>query len=1056
MALAALLLCMGTALAQTKISGKVLADENGEPIVGASVKVTGTSTGMATDIEGAFSITLPQGKTHITVSYLGMVTQELAAKDGMVVRLVADNQSLDEVVVVAYGTAKRHSITGSVSVVDKEKLKDRIQTSVTGALEGAAPGIQVNNSYGEPGASPSIRIRGIGSLVSGAQSPLYILDGVPFDGNISEINPNDIDNISVLKDASSAALYGNRAANGVILITTKRGSGTAKPVLNLKIGQGVFSRGIPEYEKLGPDSWMHASWIAMKNFAMTGKLGLDEADAAAYASAHLIPDYVKRNIYGKADGEVMGLDGFVTSSVLPGYDDLDWTDQLTRTGHRQEYNISGSMASEKFNFYSSAGYLNEQGYVKGIGYERFSGKFNSTYTPVKWFQGGINLMATMANRSFNDNATGSMYANPFSTARYMAPVYPTYLHNDDGTYMLDNNGQKIYDTKSAYLSNRHIVYELGTDSDRSRRAYIDGQIFGTLTLPYGFSFTMKGDWAHSNTNRKTYGNPEIGDGAANNGRLGYYAYEYDNSTLQELLNWSRDFGVHHVDALLGHENYSWKREYVYGMNTGMAVDNNLTMGNFLTNSSFIGSADTYKTESYLGRVRYNFDEKYFADASFRRDGSSRFHPDNRWGNFFSFGLNWNAKKENFLKDVSWVDALRVRASYGEVGNDAGVDLYGYMALYQIEKNAGVTALMKRSLSAKEIKWETTQTVDLGIEGQLFGRLNFDLGYFDKRSKDLLFEVRLPLSAGSYVWQDNIMNLTQYKNIGTISNRGFEMNINGDVVRTKDWKWNLSLDATFLDNKIVKLPDGKDIIHGLQNYSEGHDAYEFYTYHFEGVDQMTGQSLYTIDPDQAAAAKKAGALTTINGVDYTTQTSFAKRDWAGTALPTVYGSIGSNLGWKDLSLSMLFTYSLGGKVYDGTYQTLMSTSSASSASANHADILNGWNGIPEGMTETSADRIDPNGTPAIDFNRSQHSNASSDRWLTSASYFVFKNISLSYSLPKSLVSKLGVAGATLTAGAENLFSFTSRKGLNPQYSFSGGYDDTYVTARVFNFGLSLTF
>ena len=1056
MALAALLLCMGTALAQTKISGKVLADENGEPIVGASVKVTGTSTGMATDIEGAFSITLPQGKTHITVSYLGMVTQELAAKDGMVVRLVADNQSLDEVVVVAYGTAKRHSITGSVSVVDKEKLKDRIQTSVTGALEGAAPGIQVNNSYGEPGASPSIRIRGIGSLVSGAQSPLYILDGVPFDGNISEINPNDIDNISVLKDASSAALYGNRAANGVILITTKRGSGTAKPVVNLKIGQGVFSRGIPEYEKLGPDSWMHASWIAMKNFAMTGKLGLDEANAAAYASARLIPDYVKRNIYGKADGEVMGLDGFVTSSVLPGYDDLDWTDQLTRTGHRQEYNISGSMASEKFNFYSSAGYLNEQGYVKGIGYERFSGKFNSTYTPVKWFQGGINLMATMANRSFNENATGSMYANPFSTARYMAPVYPTYLHNDDGTYMLDNNGQKIYDTKSSYLSNRHIVYELGTDSDRSRRAYIDGQIFGTLTLPYGFSFTMKGDWAHSNTNRKTYGNPEIGDGAANNGRLGYYAYEYDNSTLQELLNWSRDFGVHHVDALLGHENYSWKREYVYGMNTGMAVDNNLTMGNFLTNSSFIGSADTYKTESYLGRVRYNFDEKYFADASFRRDGSSRFHPDNRWGNFFSFGLNWNAKKENFLKDVSWVDALRVRASYGEVGNDAGVDLYGYMALYQIEKNAGVTALMKRSLSAKEIKWETTQTVDLGIEGQLFGRLNFDLGYFDKRSKDLLFEVRLPLSAGSYVWQDNIMNLTQYKNIGTISNRGFEMNLNGDVVRTKDWKWNLSLDATFLDNKIVKLPDGKDIIHGLQNYSEGHDAYEFYTYHFEGVDQMTGQSLYTIDTDQAAAAKKAGALTTINGVDYTTQTSFAKRDWAGTALPTVYGSIGSNLGWKDLSLSMLFTYSLGGKVYDGTYQSLMSTSSVSSASANHADILNGWNGIPEGMTETSADRIDPNGTPAIDFNRSQHSNASSDRWLTSASYFVFKNISLSYSLPKSLVSKLGVAGATLTAGAENLFSFTSRKGLNPQYSFSGGYDDTYVTARVFNFGLSLTF
>jgi hypothetical protein len=381
------------------------------------------------------------------------------------------------------------------------------------------------------------------------------------------------------------------------------------------------------------------------------------------------------------------------------------------------------------------------------------------------------------------------------------------------------------------LSNRNIAYELRTDFDRTHRAAIGAQVYGTFSLPYGFSATLRGNLDHSNSNRRSYGNPLIGDGAASNGRLLEYAYQTNTYTFNQIINWERDFGIHHVDAMLGHENYSWNRRYTFGMNTNAVVENNFTIGNFVNTSELTGQDDVDRTESYLGRVRYNYDNKYFADFSYRRDGSSRFADGHRWGDFFSFGLNWDAKRENFFKDIKWISQLRAHASYGEVCNNMAVGYYAYKALYAIAKNSGNGALIKQSLAANNIKWETTQTVDFGVEGQLFNRLNFSLAYFDKRSKDLLFEVRLPLSAGSYPYSDNVMNLTQYENIGTISNRGLELSLNGDVIRTKDWTWNLATEGTFIKNKIVKLPGGKDILHGVQNYSEGHDAYEFYTYHF---------------------------------------------------------------------------------------------------------------------------------------------------------------------------------------------------------------------------------
>ena len=1053
MFLVGLFLSLGTALAQTEISGTVVSSDDGQPVVGASILVAGTQTGTVTDVDGNFRLSVRSG-AKLVVSYVGMLTKTVSASNGMKVTLSPDDKGLDEVVVVAYGTAKRQSITGSVAVVDSKKISDRISTTVTGALEGSAPGVQVNNSYGEPGATPKIHIRGVGTLVSGADQPLYIVDGTPFEGNIAELNPSDIESMSVLKDASSAALYGNRAANGVVLITTKKAKFTTKPNITVKMDQGFYRRGIAEYDRLGPDQWMEASWQAMRNYALSGGIVTNDAAAAAYATQHLIPDYVKRNIYDAADGALFDANGKLTAKMRPGYDDLDWQKAVERTGHRQEYNLSAAVANDRYNIYSSAGYLNEQGYTLNSGYERFTGRINTNYHANKWLELGMNLSGTSSVRSFNADANGSFFANPFYITRYMTPVYPVYLHNADGTYVLDADGNKQYDTTSEYLNNRNLPYEMQMDMDRIRRNVLDGLIYANVSLPYGFTLTGKVDLNHSNTNRQTYNNPVIGDGASNNGRLTEISNQYISYTGQELLNWDHNFDLHHIDVLLGHENYSWNRKYHRVMNTNGAINGLRALSNFVLNADTEGYFEDYRTESYLGRLRYNYDEKYFLDFSLRRDGSSKFHKDKRWGNFFSAGVNWNIKKEKFMEKVKWVDALRARASYGEVGNDAAVNLYGYQALYYITKNGGNPALVRQKLAALDLKWETTQTFDFGVEGTLFDRLNFSLGYFDKRSKDLLFEVRFPLSAGSFYSNNLIENLTQYQNIGTISNRGFEIMLNGDVVRSKDWTWNLSFDATTLSNKVIKLPKGEDILHGQQNYSEGHSAYEWYTYHFVGVDQMTGKSLYELDPKQEATAASAGDLVEINGTKYTTSTSQALRKWAGTALPSVYGSFGTNLRWKDLSLSVLMTYSLGGKTMDGSYRSLMSTASASSSSALHKDVLNSWTAAPNGMTATSADRIDPNGTPILDFNGSTDNNAVSDRWLTSSSYLIMKNIMLTYRLPKSLVTKWGLGGVSLKAGVENLFTLTSRKGLNPQYSFAGGSDDTYVSARVFNFGLTV--
>ena len=935
-----------------------------------------------------------------------------------------------------------------------------------------------NSTYGQPGEEPSIRIRGFGT-VNGSATPLYVLDGVPFGGNISDLNSNDIESITVLKDAASCALYGNRASNGVILITTKRGKGE-KMAFNLKVNQGTYSRGIKEYKVLNAKEFMETSWLNLRNSRISA--GDDQATANAYASKNLINDELYLNIYNKADDQLFDANGKLVSDaqILDGYaDDLDWYDNAIRDGYRQEYNFSGSQASAKSDYYFSVGYLNEKGYVTNSDFDRLTGRAAMNFHPKKWLNTGFTISGSHQKSNITNGNSSASYTNAFMFCRDIAPIYPVHLHNADGSYQLDSFGNKQYDSGSYTDENgnpvltrnqyqdRHVIWENELNENKSFRNTLQSSAYMDLKFLNDFTFTVKGELNVRNNENRTYNSALIGDGKGNNGRTKRTIYRYKNYTFQQQLNWNHTFGNHTVGVLLGHENYSYFYDYTYIYKTNQTFAGQDNLDNFtnLTNGS--GYSNRYRTESYLGRIRYDYQEKYNVEASFRRDGSSRFAKESRWGNFGSIGASWVVTKEDFMKPISWVNNLKLRADYGLVGNDAGASYYSYMALYASNQNHNKGAYYLSQLANTKLKWETGASFGIGVDARLFNRWNISAEYFDKRNKDLLFDVYLPLSAGATSSSSAEATITE--NMGTISNRGFEINTDVDIFKNKDWTVNFSANASFIKNKIVELPeqDKDGIISGIYKIAEGKSRYEFFTYTYVGVDQMTGNSLYKANLENYHVTTADGQtvgnadgndiskyVTQIGNEYYVNNTSYALKEYHGSAIPKVYGSFAPSVRYKDLSLSLMFTYSIGGKVYDAVYSSLMST--GTSPSNYHKDILKSWSEIPSGMTEDSQDRIWYGGIPQINSSMTSTNNATSSRWLTDASYLVLKNINMSYSLPKAWVNALTLESIRLNLSCENAFTCTKRRGMNPQQSFNGYQYNYLVTPRVFTIGVDVKF
>lgn len=1073
------LLFGGKALAQSTVSGTVFSSEDDSPIIGASIKIQGTKMGAATDIDGKFRLENVKKGATLVVTYIGMQTKTVKAGENMKIYMTSDSKSLDEVVVqVAYGAAKKSTLTGAVTQVDSKQIEVRPVSSVTSALEGTTSGVQINSTYGQPGEEPSIRIRGFGT-VNGSATPLYVLDGVPFGGNISDLNSNDIESITVLKDAASCALYGNRASNGVILITTKRGKGE-KMAFNLKVNQGTYSRGIKEYKVLNAKEFMETSWLNLRNSRISA--GDDQATANAYASKNLINDELYLNIYNKADDQLFDANGKLVSDaqILDGYaDDLDWYDNAIRDGYRQEYNFSGSQASAKSDYYFSVGYLNEKGYVTNSDFDRLTGRAAMNFRPKKWLNTGFTISGSHQKSNITNGNSSASYTNAFMFCRDIAPIYPVHLHNADGSYQLDSFGNKQYDSGSYTDENgnpvltrnqyqdRHVIWENELNENKSFRNTIQSSAYMDLKFLNDFTFTVKGELNVRNNENRTYNSALIGDGKGNNGRTSRSIYRYKNYTFQQQLNWNHTFGNHTVGVLLGHENYSYFYDYTYIYKTNQTFAGQDNLDNFTNLTDGSGYSNRYRTESYLGRVRYDYQEKYNVEASFRRDGSSRFAKESRWGNFGSIGASWVVTKEDFMKPITWVNNLKLRADYGLVGNDAGAGYYSYMALYASNQNHNKGAYYLSQLANTKLKWETGASFGIGVDARLFNRWNISAEYFDKRNKDLLFDVYLPLSAGATSSSSAEATITE--NMGTISNRGFEINTDVDIFKNKDWTVNLSANASFIKNKIVELPeqDKDGIISGIYKIAEGKSRYEFFTYTYVGVDQMTGNSLYKANLENYHVTTADGQtvgnadgndiskyVTLIGNEYYVNNTSYALKEYHGSAIPKVYGSFAPSVRYKDLSLSLMFTYSIGGKVYDAVYSSLMST--GTSPSNYHKDILKSWSEIPSGMTEDSQDRIWYGGIPQINSSMTSTNNATSSRWLTDASYLVLKNINMSYSLPKAWVNALTLESIRLNLSCENAFTCTKRRGMNPQQSFDGYQYNYLVTPRVFTIGVDVKF
>jgi TonB-linked SusC/RagA family outer membrane protein len=1071
---------MGLAIAQNRaVSGTVL-DETGDPVIGATVAVTGSPTiGTVSDTNGIFSLQVPANAQTLTVSYIGMIPQTVAVAAVVNVVLKPDAQNLEEVVVsAAYGQAKRRTLTGSIASVDAVKMEQRPVSNVANVLEGTL-GVQVGSSYGQPGEDPSIRIRGF-TTINGDNSPLIVLDGVVFGGNLADLNMQDIESMSVLKDAGSAALYGNRAANGVILLTTKKGK-TEKPTINLIVNQGFFERGIPEYNRMGSNDFMETMWSGYRNQLLTSNPTKypTAVEAGIEASKSLVDGVLVYNIYNKASDQLFDTNGKLVAGaeVYPEIkEDLDWFKPVIRNGQRQEYILSGDGKTAKSDYYFSINYTDEKGYVVNSGWTRFAGFSKINLTPNKWFKTGFTVRGSYqeTDRTNGVGAGDASYTNAFMYARQIAPIYPIHEHDlTTGHYIL-KNGEKVYDggteTRRPQYSGRHMIWENELNQETMYRQTIEGTSYAEINFLNDFKFKVDGNLNVRDQETENYDNAVIGDGAGNHGRAGFNDYRYNEHTFREYLYWNKQFNDHSINVMAGHENYAWNRYYSYGRKANETFAGHGDLINFTEITSLYGYLDRLRMESYLANARYNYKDKYYADFSFRRDASSRFDKSNRWGNFYAVGGGWVISEENFMAELKdKINFLKLRADYGEVGNDRSVDYYAAMALYLMTQNGGNSALYKSQLEASAIKWESVISSGVAIDARLFDRVEFTAEYFDKRSRDLLFDVNLPLSAGSTTSSAAEATLTM--NLGTISNHGWEISVSADIIKNKDFRWNAGINLTTLKNTIISLPEQNrenGIIDGTKKYMEGHDRYAFWTYQFAGVDQMTGRSLYKLNTDaytladpteeEAAAGKvklpAAAESIEINGETYVFKTSYALRDWSGSAIPDLFGSFTTSLSYKNLTLSAILTYSLGGKIMDYNYQAYMSATA--SPSALHKDLLNSWKDVPEGMTETSANRIDPNGIPEVNFTRSADNNATSTRFLQDASYLVLKNINLSYVLPGRWSSKLDLSRVRLNLTAENLFTLSSLRGMDPQQGWTGLQYNYLPTARILSLGINVQF
>ena len=1052
--LAFLFLSLGIGFAQTQVSGTVLSQDDNEPVVGATVQVVGSTVGVATDINGKFSLKMPEGKTMLRISYVGMEPIEVSARPNMRILLTSDKQALDEVIVVAYGSAKKSSFTGSAANVNSKELELRPVSSATKALEGNVSGVQVTSGSGQPGSSPAIRVRGFGSI-NASSAPLYVVDGTPYDGDLASINPADIESMTVLKDASAGALYGARGANGVVMITTKQGK-SGKPNVNWRSTIGWSNRAIKKYDNVSQKEFVQLFYEALRNdFQFNQGYSLADAEAAARASLgaknnlssefyNPFKNYTWETIIDPATGQVR-------ADAQSAWDE-NWMDAVLRKNafrHEHQFSIDGG--SDRTKYMLSLGYLNEDGLLETTSFQRYTARTNVESQVTDWFKANLSTALTHSESNFSDY-DGTSTSNVWYTAQFINPLFPVYLKDAQGNTMYDDQNRVLYDWgeeredgsyRPGTISDFNSLGMLMLDDAYTKRDAAsvrtgiqfggDSPRFGVLQ---GLKLAINFGADYNSSNYMRYMNSEHGNQKNAGGLIQKQNGRTLSYTFNQLLTWNRSFGMHNFDVLLGHEWYDYTYEYLGAGKTSLVNGiKELRPGTTLYDAD--SYTQKYRINSFLSRLNYNYADRYYFSASFRQDASSRFYRDNNTGSFWSVGANWRISKEKFMQGIDWLDNLSFKISYGEQGNDNILDADGYanyytwQSLYNLSyPNGDAPGGFVSTLENKEVSWEKNGNLNIGLEGTFFNsRLHASIEYYNKKTTDMLLNYPMALSTG----------FTGYSaNVGDMRNQGWEFEVSGTPVRTKDFEWTLGWMGSILNNKVLKLTaESPEIISGVRIIKEGYELNTFYMSKSAGVDPLTGQQLYWAYEKDDNGNKVAGSDYITN--DYTKAN--ASKYFLGSRIPDLYGSVTTGLTYKGLSLTMLATYSLGGKIYDSSYASSMDLWYVSST----------WNRAALRRWQKPGDITDVPRMAIAD-----GSALTTDRYLIDASYFAIKNITLSYTLPQLWVSKIGLGNVRVFTSWDNVALFSHLDGMDPQYNFSGGTAYNYVPNKTVTVGLEVKF
>ena len=978
----------------SKVTGNVTSEEDGLPVVGASVLVKGTTVGTVTDIDGNFTLTnVPSSAGTLVISFIGMQSQEVKIKPNVKVVLKSDAEVLDEVVVTGYGVQRKASFTGAASIVGEEAIAKKNDANFVKVLEGSVPGVQMNNSTSMPGVWGSVYIRGRASLNSGTQ-PLYVIDGMPVNSDtdamstsdnnmvdpMSSINPADIESITVLKDAAATAIYGSRAANGVIVVTTKKGS-EGKFNLNLDIKQGFVSMGNNNMDFANAEESM--------------KLFTDGLTAYQGGDWQENYNYLADNYFGW-DRK--------TST--------DWMDAITRKGYYQDYNLSAQGRNGNTGYYVSLGYLNTDGLIIGSDMERFSGRMNLD-SKFKWATIGVNTSYSYSTQNgFSLSTAGSMSSPLTAAISSQTPMDPVY--DSEGNY----NNINMYNPVA-------LMDEDAGELNENKMQTINLNPY--LQVDFGLGIYAKTTLGVNLTDLRQYQywsalyNPQAMD---YNGLGQQYNSRNTVITWNNVVGWNHKFAdKHDVSVMLGQEmqKKSYFYEY-YAKSDFPFADSGMRD---LTTAGTEQGSEYYKKEarlaSYFMDAHYSYADKYYLSGSYRRDGSSVFGSDTRWGNFWSVGGKWRISGEDFLNGNNVITNATLRASYGTVGNQ-DIDWYAARGFYGAGYNYNqMPGMIPVSISNQELTWEVSKKFDIGFDLSLWHRLHFTFDFYNEITSDALFQVPLSMTTGM---------AETYKNIGKIRNHGIEFSVNANILQTKDWTWSAYANLTWNENEVVKLSTDEPIEYTFQIIEEGRPYTQFKMKEYAGVDRETGKPLWYLNE---------------TGNETTSDYNAAAKRYVGDADPNVLGGFGTNLRWKDIDFGLSFNYRLGGKVYDSGAAF---TGFGMAFRTPLKDVaLNSW-------TEENKDAKYPQYIYSDPYNAT----STSSRFLYSGNYLRISNLTLGYTLPKKWTTKILIQRLRAYISVDNLYTFTASDfvGYNPETSANGVIAWQYPATRTFIGGIQLTF